>query len=77
MNFIQIDRFEGDLAVCYDDNLKKSDIKISELPNGVKEGDVLSFDGKDFYLDEEETQKRRNEVFALFKKLTSSPDTPK
>ena len=76
MSFIQIDRFEGDFAVCYDDGLEKSDIKMSELPRGVKEGDVLTLDGRSFYLDKEETLRRKYEVLKLFKKLTASPDKP-
>ena len=43
-----IDRIEGNIAVCENrKNGKMQDIAISDLPKGVKEGDVLKWkDGK-------------------------------
>ncbi len=41
MNWI-IDRIENNIAVCEYDTAKTIDIPLSALPDGVKEGDVLT-----------------------------------
>lgn len=61
-----IDRFEGDFAVCESSGGEFTDILISLLPAGAREGDilVLAEDGK-LMLDAEETQRRRDEILRL------------
>ena len=39
---VVIDRFEGDFAVCEKDDRTMFNISKDRLPNGAKEGDVLS-----------------------------------
>ncbi|WP_312641583.1 DUF3006 domain-containing protein [Hydrogenoanaerobacterium sp.] len=70
MIHLSIDRFEGDYAVCENSGGEMSDILISLLPQGVKEGDiiVLHSDGH-FELDTEETERRRKEMIELQNKL--------
>jgi hypothetical protein len=41
MKTLAIDRFEGNYAICEDDEKKMFAIEIEELPKGAKEGDVL------------------------------------
>ena len=53
-----IDRIEGDTAVVEITD-EFTDMKMSELPKGVKEGDVLvSVNGK-YVVDKEATRKRK------------------
>ena len=49
-----IDRFEGDIAVCENRETEEIiNINKNELPDGINEGDVLSFDGEKYEVDEE------------------------
>ena len=41
MKTLTIDRFEGNFAICEDNDEKYFGIEVSELPQGAKEGDVL------------------------------------
>ena len=64
-----VDRLEGAFAVCEDSEGAYVRIGISELPDGVRSGDVLvSRDGK-FYVDKIAADKRRAEISALQDKL--------
>lgn len=64
-----IDRFEGDYAVVEFDGRQMNDIRIRDLPVGVKEGDVIRLlDGK-YVLDELETERIKKETVAMFEKL--------
>ena len=54
-----IDRFEGDTAVIEDEN-GTFDIPRSELPEGVREGDVLIYSGGRWTADRETAEIRRN-----------------
>ncbi|MGN1318251.1 MAG: DUF3006 domain-containing protein [Lachnospirales bacterium] len=62
-----IDRFEGNIAVCQDENLKI--INLLDYPEGAKEGDCLDFiDGK-YVINIEETNKRSENAKKLLNKL--------
>lgn len=55
-----VDRIEGDIAVCEDDNRKMTEIPIKELPEGVKEGMCLAFvEGKGWAVMEEADRSTR------------------
>ncbi|SKA75884.1 Protein of unknown function [Caloramator quimbayensis] len=56
-----IDRFEGDFAVAVTLSSETFNIKIENLPKGIKEGDVINIaDGK-ITFDREETEKLKKE----------------
>jgi hypothetical protein len=58
-----IDRFEGDFAVCEDENLQTVHIRKSELPSGAAEGDCLRADPqKGYILDTDETARRKARI---------------
>ena len=44
-------------------------IDVSELPENVKEGDILRFDGTIYVVDAEATSARRAEVYNKFNRL--------
>lgn len=55
-----IDRFEGDVAVCIDENRNTYDIPRSQLPLGACEGNrILRFPGGPWRLDDETTRRSR------------------
>lgn len=52
-----IDRFEGDFAVAVTLSGESFNIKIENLPKGIKEGDVIIISDKKIDIDKEETEK--------------------
>ena len=46
MQSIGIDRIEGTIAVCQEEDGTRWEILVNLLPQGAKEGDWLLFDGK-------------------------------
>ena len=67
-----LDRFEGDYAIL--ENLNShgmEEINKSCLPDGIREGDVLVWNGEDFLYDDVETQNRQNSILNRFLRLKS------
>jgi len=55
-----IDRFEGDYAVCEDENGEFTDIEKMKLPAEAKEGSTIEMDGNGAVnITENEERKRR------------------
>ena len=50
-----IDRIEENIAVCQNVDTKEIvEIEVRNLPNEIKEGSVIYFDGNSYVIDEEE-----------------------
>lgn len=64
-----VDRIEGDKAVLECENKDTAVFDITSLPKGIKEGDVLVFEAGSCYLNEEETQRRREKIRTLMSSL--------
>lgn len=64
-----VDRIENDIAVCEDKEQKLHDIPLSKLPEGLKEGDVLTLKDGKYFVDKELTQNLREKNYNLQKKL--------
>lgn len=69
MEFWSIDRLEGSFAVCEDENRQRKEIPLADLPEGVKEGDVLRLASGMYQIDREETERRREENRRLLESL--------
>lgn len=69
MQWYSIDRIEGKFAVIEADDKSVKNITLSELPVGIKEGDVLAFENGEYYVDIQETQRRKDLAIKLQKKL--------
>ena len=69
--YYTVDRIEEDIAVLYDDDENKSDIPVSGLPEGLKEGDILRFDEENetYVIDKERTVQVKLSIEKRFKKL--------
>lgn len=65
-----VDRIEDGIAVLEDENMKHTEISSHKLPENAKEGSVLilNSDGS-FTLDEAQTQKIKQKMLDLQKKL--------
>lgn len=59
-----IDRIENNIAVCELENGEMLDVKISALPKGIKEGDVINL-----FVDETETNERKERIDKLMNSL--------
>ena len=55
---LAIDRIEGAVAVCEGEN-GRQELPLESLPEGVREGDCLRWDGERWTVDQEETLRRR------------------
>ncbi len=64
---VMFDRFEGNMAVLYEDG-KRFSVLRCEVPSS-KEGDVLIKSGDIYITDKEETEKLRNENIRLMLKF--------
>lgn len=70
MRTLIIDRFEGTFAICEDKEQKMFGIELNELPQGVKEGDVLDIsDDGVVTINREKTEVRRSKIKKLQDKL--------
>ena len=63
-NKLTFERYEGNFAVIYDDNGRRTDVDRKLMPDGIKEGDrIESADGG--YIISEENEKARERVANL------------
>ena len=69
-----VDRIEENFAICQDLLSEKMvDIGLNNLPKEVKEGDiVVKREDKTFYVDHEETKKRRKKILDLQNKILNN-----
>ena len=59
---IVIDRFEGNYAVCETEEKKFIDISKSDIPEGAKEGDILTKTDKGYRIEKTETEEKREAI---------------
>lgn len=64
-----IDRFEGEFAVCEDEDRNTHNIERSKLPCSAKEGDVLLLKGDCYIIDRKETERRKSRIKKLMDSL--------
>lgn len=57
-----IDRFESDYAVCETENKEYINIPTSELPQGIKEGDVLNCINDKWNIDTIATKEKKDKI---------------
>ena len=69
---LTVDRIEEGFAVLEKDDLTHENIPLSLLPDGIKEGSVLSFDGETYTLDPDAEAEARERIIrkqrSVFKK---------
>lgn len=57
-----VDRLEEDLAICETDSKKTVSLPLSQLPAGIREGDILLEESGRFFSDPEQTKARRSQM---------------
>ena len=65
-----LDRLEGHVAVLVDRDGRSLNISVSQLPKDIREGDVLSYDGKTFIRDEKAKKAALQEARNILDKIT-------
>lgn len=69
MKKFTIDRIEEGKAVLECENGEMVSLEVSSLPKNIKEGDVLEFADGSYFLDNEETEKRKKHIRDLMSNL--------
>ena len=69
MKRFTVDRIEEDKAVLECENGECVTLEVKSLPKNIKEGDVLCFEENSYFLDKEETEKRRQKIKSLMDTL--------
>lgn len=64
-----IDRFEGDFAICEDENGNIVDIKKDKIPREAAEGDVLIIEDENIMIALLETEERKKQIKTLADEL--------
>ena len=65
-----IDRIEDNIAILENQETKEMiDIDINELPVNIKEGNVLIYENKKYYIDVNLEQERKKNILEKFQKL--------
>lgn len=67
--YLCIDRFEGDFAICEDENLKIVKIDRKKIKSQAKEGDILKFDNNFYIVDFDETAHRKTKNYKIQQKI--------
>lgn len=69
MKRFTVDRIEEDKAVLECENGECVTLEVKSLPKNINEGDVLCFEENSYFLDKEETEKRRQKIKNLMDSL--------
>lgn len=69
MKKFTIDRIEEGKAVLECENGDMVNLDVSSLPKNIKEGDILEFADGSYFLDDEETIKRKMKIKELMSSL--------
>ena len=64
-----IERFEGNFAVCEDENKNIINIKKADIPKEAKEGDILVMFNDKYVIDYAKTENRKKYIGVLTKDL--------
>ncbi len=59
---LTVDRIVEGIAVVENEDMNHFEISLSDLPQGVKEGTVLFFDGTNYLIDIDEEAERRRRI---------------
>lgn len=69
MKRFTIDRIEENKAILECENGEFVTLELSSLPKNIKEGDILNFDENSYFLNADETEKRKEKIKNLMSSL--------
>lgn len=62
---LSIDRFEGEYAICVDEQGHVVEIETALIEDGADEGDYIFENDGRYYVDRDKTKAERDEILAL------------
>lgn len=69
-NLFAVDRIEESIVVLENiETNEKKEVDREMLPSSIHEGSIVKFDNNRYILEENEEEKRRQEILERFKKL--------
>lgn len=72
-----VDRIENGIAVLYSEDGSKLDIKLSDFPKSLSQGDMVMISEGRYQKNEKETEERKKKLIALRKELSSDREVKK
>lgn len=69
MKKFTIDRIENKKAVLECENGELVTLDVTSLPKNIKEGDILNFEEGSYFLNADETEKRKEKIKNLMNSL--------
>ena len=64
-----VERIEENIALCEDDLGKTIKLRLDELPENIREGDIIVHTENGYTIDSDETSVRRKKMAEMQKKL--------
>ena len=64
-----VERIEENVALCEDDLSKTVKLRLDELPENIREGDIIVRTENSYTIDSDETSVRRKKMAEMQKKL--------
>ena len=64
-----VERIEENVALCEDDLCKTVKLRLDELPENIREGDIIVRTENGYTIDSDETSVRRKKMAEMQKKL--------
>ena len=65
-----VDRIEGDIVVLQDlESKEMSEVELSLLPEGIKDGTILSFINDEYTIDLSDEEERRKRILEKMNRL--------
>ena len=64
-----VERIEENIALCEDDLGKTVKLRLDELPENIREGEIIVLTENGYTIDSDETSSRRKKMAEMQKKL--------
>jgi len=67
--YYTVDRIEGGFAMLEDANMNMKNVKLNDLPENIKEGDILKLENNIYIIDTERTKRIKKELDERLRKM--------
>lgn len=67
--YLVVDRIEGDYAVCECSDGTMVDIKMTQIHDKIKDGDVIYLTSGFYRIDKDETEKRKQDIERITREM--------
>jgi len=74
---LSVDRIVSNIAICYDEHERKIELPLSELPEQIREGDMLILCNGRYQIDKTATEQRRAQLNRLQRQVFGKKEDKK